>query len=43
MNIFPVYENQDLNSRFWGTYCLYFLYPIERLKFYDAFLKTCFG
>ena len=36
------YEFQDINSKLCGSYCLYFLYVIERTIFYDAILKIYF-
>ena len=39
------YQNckiQDINTKLYGSYCLYFFYPIERMIFYDAVLKMCF-
>ena len=33
---------QDTNSKLCGSYCLYFLYLIERMKYYDAVLKMYF-
>ena len=37
-----IYHNlkiQDMNSKLCGSYCLYFLYLIERMNYYDAILK----
>ena len=33
---------QDISSRLCGSYCLYFFYSIERMKYYDAILKLVF-
>ena len=33
---YPIYEVQDINSKFCGSYCLYFFYLIERMNYYDA-------
>ena len=33
---------QDINSKLCGSYCLYFFYLIERMKYYDAILKLVF-
>ena len=37
------YKIQEINSRFCGTYCLYFFYVTERMGYYDASLKMNFG
>ena len=34
---------KTVKSRLYGTYYLYFLYIIERIKYNDAVLKICFG
>ena len=31
---------QDINSKLCGSFCLYFLYLIERMNYYDAIFKT---
>ena len=36
------YKIQDINSTFCGTYCLYFFYLIERMKYYDSIIKMYF-
>ena len=36
------YKRQDINSKLCGSYCLYFFYLIERMKYYDAILKMYF-
>ena len=36
------YKIQDITSKFCGSYCLYFLYLIERMNYYDAILKLVF-
>ena len=41
--IYHNYEIQDINSKLCGSYCLYFFYLIERMKYYDAILKMYFG
>ena len=33
------YKKQDRNSKLCGSYCLYFLYSIERMNYYDVILK----
>ena len=40
--IYHNYKIQDINSRLCGSYCLYFFYLIERMKYYDAILKLVF-
>ena len=40
--IYHKYKIQDINSRLYGSYCLYFFYLIERMNFYDAILKLVF-
>ena len=37
------YKTQDINSKLWGSYCLYFFYLIERMNYYDAILKMYFN
>ena len=36
------YKYQDTNSNLCGSYCLYFMYLIETMKYFDAILKMCF-
>ena len=36
------YKIQDINSKLWGSYCLYFFYLIERMNYYDTILKLVF-
>ena len=36
------YKIQDINSQLCGSYCLFFFYLIERMKYYDTFLKMYF-
>ena len=36
------YKIQDINSKLYGSYCLYFFYLIERLNYYDILLKMYF-
>ena len=36
------YKIQDINSKLCGSYCVYFFYFIERMKYYDAVLKMYF-
>ena len=36
------YKIQNINSKLCGSYCLYFFYLIERMNYYDAFLKMYF-
>ena len=40
--IYHNYKIQDINSRLCGSYCLYFFYLIERMKYYNAILKLVF-
>ena len=40
--IYHNYKIQDINSKICGSYCLYFFYLIERMKYYDTFLKIYF-
>ena len=40
--IYHNYKIQDINSKICGSYCLYFFYLIERMKYYDAILKLVF-
>ena len=40
---YHIYKIQDINSKLCGSYCLYFFYLIERMKYYDAILKMYFG
>ena len=40
--IYHNYKIQDINSNLCGSYCLYFIYLIERMKYYDAILKMYF-
>ena len=40
--IYHNYKIQDINSEVCGSYCLYFFYLIERMKYYDAILKMYF-
>ena len=40
--IYHNYKIQDINSQLYGSYCLYFFYPIERMNCYDAILKIYF-
>ena len=41
--IYHNYKIQHINSRLCGSYCLYFFYLIERMKYYDTILKMYFG
>ena len=39
------YQNfkiQNINSKLFSSYCLYFMYVIERMFYYDAVLKMSF-
>ena len=36
------YKIQDINSKLFGSYCLYFFYLIERMNYYDTILKMYF-
>ena len=40
--IYRNYKKQDTNSKFCGSYCLYFFYLIERMNYYDALLRMYF-
>ena len=40
--IYHNYKIQDIYSKLCGSYCLYFFYLIERMKYYDAVLKMYF-
>ena len=40
--IYHNYKIQDINSKLCGSYCLYFFYLIERMKYYDCILKMYF-
>ena len=40
--IYHKYKIQDTNFKLCGSYCLYFLYLIERMNYYDVVLKMCF-
>ena len=37
------YKIQDIYSQLCGSYCLYFFYLIERMKYYDTILKMYFN
>ena len=34
--IYHIYKIQDINSKLCGSYCLYYLYLIERMNYYDT-------
>ena len=36
------YKKQDINPKLCGSYCLYFFYLIEGMKYYDTILKMYF-
>ena len=40
--IYHNYKIQDIISKLCGSYCQYFFYLIEKLKYYDAILKLVF-
>ena len=40
--IYHKYKIQYINCKLCGSYCLYFFYLIERLNYYDTFLKLVF-
>ena len=40
--IYHKYKIQDINSRLSDSYCLYFSCLIERMNYYDTFLKLYF-
>ena len=41
--IYHNYKIQHVNSKLCGSYCLYLLYLIERMKYYDIVLKMYFN
>ena len=41
--IYHNFKIQDINSNLCGSYCLYFFYLIERMKYYDTILKMYFN
>ena len=41
--IYHNYKIQHINSKLCGSYCLYFFYLIERMKYYDVVLKIYFN
>ena len=41
--IYHDYKIQVINSRLCGSFCLYFLYLIERMNYYDGVLKRYFN
>ena len=41
--IYHNYKLQDINSKVFGSYCLYFFYLIERMNYYDAIFKMYFN
>ena len=41
--IYHKYKIQHINSNLCGSYCLYFFYLIERMKYYDVVLKMYFN
>ena len=40
--IYHNYKIQDINSKLFGPYCLYFFFLIERMNYYDTILKLEF-
>ena len=40
--IYHNYKIQDINSKLCGSYCLYFLYLVEKMNYYDSILKLVF-
>ena len=40
--IYHNYKLRDINSKLCGSCCLYFLYLIERMSYYDTILKKYF-
>ena len=40
--VYHNYKIQDVNSKLFGSYCLYFFYLIERIKYFDTILKFYF-
>ena len=41
--IYSIYKIQDINSKLCGSFCLYFFFLIERMKYYDANLIMYFN
>ena len=41
--VYHKYKIQEIISDLCGSSCLYFLYLIERMNYYDSVLKMCFG
>ena len=37
------YKIRDIKSKICGPYCIYFFYLVERMIYYDTFLKKHFG
>ena len=40
--IYHNYKIQEINSKLCGSYCLYFFYLIEKMKYYDTILNNVF-
>ena len=40
--IYHNYKIQDINSKLYGSYSLYFFYMIERMSYYDTIFKMYF-
>ena len=40
--IYHNYKIQHIDSKLWGSNCLYFFYLIERMDYYDTVLKIFF-
>ena len=40
--VYHDYKLPDINSKFCGSYCLYFFYLIGRMNYYDTILKMYF-
>ena len=40
--IYHEHKIQQINSQLCGSYCLFFFYLIERMNYYDTFLKLVF-
>ena len=41
--IYHSFKIQEIDSKFCGSYCLYYFYLIERKNYYDTILKMYFG
>ena len=41
--IYHIYKKEDIYSKLSGSYCLYFIYLIERMKYFDSILRRYFN